>query len=196
MKIILYILVVLGISGLYSHCALAFQSNNLNPGNIRDMEPEITLLRKQLGNLNELHGEIIVVDEGRILLIEKGSANEVVLDENTKVYVNGRLGQLKGLRPICNGCNFLARVWVNDDKKAVLIDGYYWGADVVVENAVALTDGRYCLVIRDAVDEETPCWIFETTTDCYGLEKLSSQSLLGACYVLFDLEGKIRGLFQ
>jgi hypothetical protein len=195
MKNIFLILVILGFAGLYSHCVLAFQPHNLSPGNIRDLKQEIAVLCKQLGDLKELHGEILAVNKDRILLIEGSLSTEVIYDDNIKVYVNGRVGQIKALCPIVDGCNFLARVWLDKNNRVVLIDGYYWGADVVVEEAVRLIDGRYYLVVRDAIIEEPIYWTFETAPNCRGLDNLSSSSLLGSCYILFDLEGKIRGLF-
>lgn len=175
---------------------LAYERND--PGYIlpeENLQPVLEKVSQTHGQLQLFKGEIISVHEKNIVF--RVNSENVSLDYKTDVlvWVNGRRGRLEALRPVTEECFFSARVWIDQNKQVCIVDGYYRGAEVEILEVAPMKENRYRMMVQ-AIGTEEPIYPVYTTVTCQGVQDRKWESLQGAAYILFDMDGYVKGIFQ
>lgn len=171
-----------------------FSENLQASAALMDTRIDLAALEECYGRLTPLTGEILSVDSNQIILVNHGEKHLYQVDETTMIWANERTSCLKALRPVAEYCYFSARVWIDDNGRIRAIEGFYRGAEVYVMAVTELDGNRYRLIVQNLEQDQTPYEV-ETAAYCYRWETLRNDPT-GAAYLLFNLDGEVKGIFR
>jgi hypothetical protein len=152
-------------------------------------------LEMRYGKLTVVEGEIRGVSEERLTVDISGKPGEFRVDTQTKILMNGRPALLKALRPVTEEAYFMGRIWLDSKGIVRLIEGDYRGVSVRILSYTRMTDGGLRLRAQATEEAGEPEHQFETTRNCRGLDQARLEGPMVEAYLLFDLHGKVRGIF-
>ncbi|HEX2954073.1 MAG TPA: hypothetical protein VHR47_08825 [Bacillota bacterium] len=176
--------------------AAALVSSVAYAGGQRDAIPfDRADLEMKYGKLTVIEGEIRDVSEERLTVDVGGRSGEFLVDNRTKILMNGRPALLKALRPVTEEAYFIGRIW-HDSKGIVrLVEGDYRGVSVRILSYTEMADGSLRLRAQATEEAGEPERQFETTWNCRGIDLARLEEPMVEAYLLFDLHGKVRGIF-
>lgn len=145
--------------------------------------------------MDVMEGEILHISDHRLRMVIAGQTREFLIGDRPTVHMNGRPARLQALRPVADDCYFLGRIWIDVTGIVRRIDGDYRGASVWIISAVPMTQGGLRLTVACTEEPGEPRRRYETTSTCRGIEKVPSGIAMVEAFLLFDLTGKVRGVY-
>lgn len=95
---------------------------------------ELMLLQKQGRIASEIAGEIVAINQEYLELKRLSISKRFKISASAVIYCNGYISCWEALTPVSQGAYFEARVYLDVNEEAILIHGFYYGEEGIIQN--------------------------------------------------------------
>lgn len=147
---------------------------------------------RSFAGLHQIYGEIAEISSTYLLLINGESDNRLNVASTSLIFCNGLPAIWQALLPVTAEAFFEAEVMVNDRNQAVIINGFYYGEECLINNWREEQSSLKIELISVVTGKTTENFLtgLHRSSDLNWLEKGQ------VIFVLYGMKGGIRAVFE
>lgn len=140
----------------------------------------------------ELYGDIIKIGPDQMALRTNGASCVLKISTSARIYCNGYHSYWEALRPVSQGAYFEARVYLDARGEAILINGFYYGEEGIIQSYQWVDHRLQLELYHPQNGKKSYAWVSEQAALPEVSDWLRNNQ---AIYVLYDVNGEIRRVF-